>query len=138
MRVVKLIALGILATAGLVVCYHYFIAWEHPDAPVIDAKYQQFRKSRLAKDYATAYAIMSPAYRAGNTVDQFQYGPMSTVEDPWEEWSPARNIRERDGSLWLYPKNAGGFLILWSGPEYEWVKVDGDWFLSGKYNWYLD
>ncbi len=101
----------------------------------IDFRYIQFREVILAGQFEAAYLFMSPVYRRSHSLDQF---------------------KDEYGKLYLSPLYPHRFLSVWFRrarlmPEYdrygpffqsslvlEWVKIGGEWYLTGEIAQMLD
>ena len=124
---------GVIAFVGVAVGW-----WCHvsPEDRAIEKRYAVWQSAMKNQQYAVAYAFMSPDYRGSNSVERF-------AEDFWFlgsldfRMSPGRTLRVRGSRAWLFPV-ASHWYAPGSGPEYEWTKVQGQWFLTGKYVFYVD
>ena len=112
----------------------------HQDRAVIAERYTQFNESFNNGNYELAYSFMSPDYRQAHTVTDFQSDFDFLAVLDGEPLRPGYSIRlsgnnkaslTPDGPLW-------GLGIVWSGYDFKLEKIEGVWYLTGEYEFYLD
>jgi len=120
---------GLTALALLAGCF----GPPETDRRAIEERYTLWHKALAADRTAEAYALMSPAFRAARTLEQFDadyrmYGQRE-FRLRHDHGLSGRGDRAR-----LVPMD---FLY---GPENEfaWQKVEGTWYLTGEVDWYTD
>lgn len=129
---------ALAAPLGLAACSPGYWPWNRPlraDRQAIERRYAQWVAARRENRHSDAYQLMSPAYRTGHSLAEF-------AEGPWPDpvaWAlePGYSLWKRGSKACLYPFD-DGWLEFWNGPELEWIKLDGEWFLTGKVTWYTD
>src|SRR5689334_7751342 len=102
----------------------------------IAARYVEFHNAFSGGQTEAAFQFMSPSYRANHTLKAFA-DEFRAQEDDLFALEPGHSIRIRGLRAWLYPRRVE-WLQLWSGPDYEWEKINGEWFLTGRQKYYLD
>ena len=113
----------------------YVFAWEYSsEASEIESRYDQFYTAMVVQNYSKAYKLMSPVFQEEYDIDAFQ-DRFSFASDSWLALNSERSLRIRGNKAWLCPSSSGFFM---EGPVYEWVKIDGQWYLSGEYELYVD
>ena len=125
-------AVGLALVAGAA-------AWSfrgRADVRAIAARYTYWHSALSERRFADAYAVMSTGYRAGHSMEQFA-ADFEEFGDAFGRLEPGCNVRVHGSHARLYPFEAD-WLELWNGPDFEWVKTDGEWFLTGEYDWFLD
>jgi hypothetical protein len=113
--------------------------WYRPsaaDRQAIESRYLLWHTALAEKRYPDAYALMSQSYRDSHSLTDFA--------EHFEIWGKPSLRLERGYSLRvhgsyarLYPYESRGF-NLWCGPDYQWVKNEGGWFLTGEFTYYVD
>ena len=96
-------------------------------------RYSRWQAALSDKRHADAYPLMSPDYRAGRSLAEF----VRSISQHWPTLQPGHSLGTKGDKGYLYPYDEGWF-ELWNGPELEWVKVDGVWYLTGEVTWYTD
>ncbi len=102
----------------------------------IEKRYLEFYNALKNKEFGIAYSIMSPQYRNTKTLDQFSEN-FNFASQNWLQLKPGRSISINKNKAFLYPRESE-FSDFWSGPEYEWIKINNIWYLTGEYKWYYD
>jgi len=135
--------LGQLFLASCVVIALYqmttwaLIRYQLEDRGVIDANYRDFRDALAEEHYEEAYLYMSPDYREANSQHDFQtwvggnYFP-EEVPDRYLRISLFSNTAELLPEYSVYGEFFQNTVTL------SWVKVDGEWYLTGKIGYILD
>ncbi len=102
----------------------------------IEDRHEAFCESLQQERFGDAYAIMSPDYRKAHDLAAFRddYGLMNI-----SRLSPGHSVRVGWKAAWLFPDATPEHLLEpWAGKDYEWVKVDGQWYMTGNCMTYLD
>ena len=109
--------------------------WGPPEADrrAIEERYRAWHRALAEDRTAEAYAVMSPAFRAARTLEQFD-------ADYRMYGQPAFRLRHDHG---LSGGGARARLVpmnFWHGQENEfaWQKTEGVWYLTGEVDWYTD
>lgn len=142
-KLARYLLIGFLPTiiicAGLLfICPLTSSIYYPQDVTAIDARYNQMYAAVRNSDYETAYGCMSPTYRRTNSVEDFQDGYFFS-KGFLHTLHPKRSVTisfDR-GSATLYP-NRYDFFDFYVGPVYELVKVDGEWYFTGKSDFIMD
>jgi hypothetical protein len=133
----RLLTLAALAAPlGLTACAPSASPWNRPtraDREAIVERYILWQAALADKRPADAYPLMSPDYRAGHSLADF----VGSISQHWPALEPGYSLGTKGDKGYLYPYDEGWF-ELWNGPELEWVKVDGEWYLTGEVTWYTD
>lgn len=110
-------------------------SWQEPDKRAIEARYNLWYSALRDQRPAEAYAVMSPAYRASHTLEEFkkQFGE----EPDWLHLNPKNRPRIHGTKACLIPAR-NGWQDVGGGPDFAWTKVDGNWFLTGEFDYYVD
>ena len=132
---VFLLAVIIIAAGSGLIIHIY----RHQDAKDILGVYRSFCAALEAKDFESAYSYMAPAYRSSHSLEDFTQSWRHFVPNwPYgcEPYVDMHLLQDK-ASIWL-GSYSGGCAKIFSGGEYELQKVEGKWYLTGEYNWYVD
>jgi hypothetical protein len=109
----------------------------HADRVAIEGRYKQWHSALGEQRFGDAYKIMSPSYRAKHSAEDF-----GKQFDLWGDkrysLSPTCTLRVHGSRGRLYPLEDPGGFELWSGPDFEWSKVDGEWYMTGEVSVFVD
>jgi hypothetical protein len=136
-RIVSFSALGVLL--GGVAFWTAVWWWFHspaPDRSAIESRYRDWHSALAAERFTEAYVIMSPAYRGSNSVEQFAR-EFRIWGWPAFALRPERRVRVHGSGARLYPVETHWY-DLYSGPVYQWKKIENQWFMTGEYQYYAD
>jgi hypothetical protein len=130
---------GILFALILVVLGFLIVPPGHQDRVAIAERYTQFNESFNNGNYELAYSFMSPTYRQTHTIETFKsdFDFLAILDgEPLEPGYSVILFGDKanlcpDGPRW-------GLGIVWSGREYELEKIEGVWYFTGEYEFYLD
>lgn len=98
-----------------------------PDVKQVRARYAQMRAALSAKDAEAVKLLMAPSSRAGageemiRRLDQFA-----------KTLVPSSSVSISGSQARICPKPVYHFGILPGGDTVEMIKVDGEWFFTGK------
>lgn len=129
----------ILGTAFLVMVITTSLFFYVKDQRInqIENIYSNFHASVQARDYPSAYMYFSPEYRMQTNLDQF-------IEDKmWPESiyeSDAKFVSSFGNTAHVYPDEytVAKFVGFPGGPEIIMKNINGEWYLTGELNWYMD
>ena len=107
------------------------------DRTAIESRYAAFRTAISEERFADAYTIMSPGFRQSHSLEAFRDGEFSFREVWKPPLEPGYELRASASRATLYPLDVG-FFELYNGPVFEWIEVDGEWFLTGEFESYID
>jgi hypothetical protein len=135
---ISCLVFGVLLFECLI-CSGILIIQPSEDADIA-ARYAQFQSAIADYKYEIAYQYMSPAYRLGHTIEQFKQERGYAADDSLglTALHPNHCLRVNGEQAILYPRDCSGFLTFWTGYAYELVRVNGEWYFSGNYEWYTD
>lgn len=130
----KKIFVGIILSLVVVVLGYLLAVWIVSHNPqlkqeerLIEAVYNQFESSIRNGDFVSAYTLMSPAYRKDNNFEHFTYR-FRFVERREEQTKPRRFVMFEGEKAMLFPQGASQS----HGAIFEFEKIDGTWYLTGK------
>ena len=107
------------------------------DRLAIESRYAAFRTAIAEERFADAYAIMSPGFRESHSLEAFRDGDFSLREVWMPPLERGYELRVGGSRAWLHPFDVGWF-ELYNGPVFEWIEADGEWFLTGEFESYVD
>lgn len=134
---VIIVAGFVLLVAGIWVGVTLWFYPSYADREAIEGRYKQWHSALGEHRFAEAYKFMSPSYRTQHSVEDFEkwFGHWG---DKYFSLSPKCALRVHSSHGRLYPlEDAWGF-ELWSGPDFEWAKVDGEWYMTGELDLFMD
>lgn len=117
------------------------------DIKTIESKYLLFCQSVMRKDYIGSYQHFTPTYRQQYSLDEFQnwpeiwqYGLYPSLKRQGCMITEQRKIVfTYDGNkATFYPDEESSSLEQLTGFGIGLEKVDGLWYFTGDYNWYVD
>ena len=120
--------------------YWGFTLWLRPsctDRTAIEGRYKVWHSALNEKRFSAAYWIMSPDYRARHSVEQFAETFRLWGEDMWA-LHPKCSVRGNAKRAYLYPLDSSWTAGFWYGAEYEWVKTQGEWYMTGELTLFTD
>jgi hypothetical protein len=103
----------------------------------IDGRYLDFYENIDEGAFNVAYNSMSPYYQQTHTIEEFQRDFAFLCDPGCWELHPTRSLRLTDNKAYLYPSYFT-FTLFRGGPEFELEKIEGNWYLTGNYEWYID
>ena len=102
----------------------------------MEGRYGAWQKALEENRIGDAYMVMSKAYREVRSLEGFRKD-LGYYGDAMYHLSPGYHLRVYGSGAWLYPYHAE-FGELRSGPEFEWEKVEGTWYFTGRVTVFLD
>ena|SRR5690349_14549306 len=129
MRRTRLIALSIVGLL-LVLAMAVVLFVDRPisrEQTQIRARYQQMRAALSSNDTNAALALVAPQHRGGFDGHRF-----SMLNDFAETLGPRSAIVVRRDEAVVWPVRTSHYLVLPGGHTIGMIKVNGDWFFTGK------
>ena len=123
----------LLAAVALICCFLGYHSWQERRRAEIAARYHAFCQTLAAKDYVSAYAMMTTEYQQANSLTVFR----ERFETPLPPLQPLCAIWFHGGQAEVYPYSTG-FLRLLNGETYLLRYSDDEWLFTGEGNLYLD
>lgn len=128
--VVVLLILSVLA--------YLLFSLSKQDRSAIESRYSLWQTALAQRQFTSAYAIMSPAYRAQTSLGELS----SRFRDYGDDlYRPQRGCLIGAGGAPIFARSHPykvEFFEPLSGPLFFWEKVHGEWFLTGQVDWLLD
>ncbi len=83
---------------------------------------------------------MSPTYHQTHSLGFFENERGFTDNEGFglTPLDPKHCTKVTGDTALLYPRDCSGFLKLWRGYAYEFVRINGEGYFIGNYEWYLD
>ena len=95
--------------------------------------FNQFEKAYNSGQYSEAYSFMTPRYKAFHDIEQFKnlFGKVEPLKSDWDV------VRQFD-KVQICSNNPGVSFSPNSTMTYTVKKVDGNWYLTGEWERFLD
>ena len=97
------------------------------DKSAIERVYITFERSIREEDVVTAYELMSPSFRKRRGIESFTYR-FRFIQKGEESLVPRYFISVNGDKAWLWPKGSSQR----HGAIFEFERLDGKWYLTGK------
>jgi hypothetical protein len=99
---------------------------------VISQRYNQWWSHLHNGQYSRAYAMMAPQYRAEFTEEQF-YRTFIKAGEEWLRPHSGQKIDRYHSRATIFPRDS--FSEGNGGPEYEFLKINGEWYMTGTFRY---
>ena len=104
---------------------------------VIKKMYFEFCQAYNAQDYELAYSYFSPEYRSEVGLRRFTKTLYRPYVDPCNEEFEGTILHRFNGAV-MYPYSWSYTVCDFvAGPELILVRIDGKWYFTGEYHWYV-